>query len=137
MQTTTHKQHIGRAAVFLLVWLCALLFSTTAFAAGPTTVDFVKGQNHTQSEGATFDQNGYLYFNQNGGSGEWVEFPIEGLTAGNYKATLVYKTHDLNGIFQISIDGTNVGDPVDGQGTNGEHTAELGEVTIGGGRPMP
>lgn len=125
--------------MFLLVWLCALLFSTTAFAAEPVTVNFVNGQNHTQSEGASFDQNGYLYFNQKyhdqqpGTSGAWVEFPIEGVTAGTYKAILVYKTHENNGVFQVSIDGTNIGNPIDGNAANAEHSIELGEVTIADG----
>lgn len=132
MHNVNPRRILCGATAFLLVLLCSVLVSFRAFASESVTVDFVTSSTHTQSEGASFDQNGYLYFNNdNGAADAWVEFPIEGLAEGSYTVSLVYKTHDKNGVFQTYIDGTALGDPVNLHGSNsGDLTKELGTVTI-------
>lgn len=139
MQIVKPRKHLRRALALLLVWLCGLLFAAHAHAEEPqpVTVDFVASTDYTKSsEDIVAAQNGYLYFNEKttdgglGRAGEWIEFPISDLAAGSYKVSIVYKTHTANGVFQTYIDGMEVGTPVNGQGSNAEHTVDLGTVTI-------
>lgn len=45
--------------------------------------------------------------------GQFIEFPFEIKEAGSYKIELQYKTFPSRGIFQLTIDGMDVGEPLD------------------------
>jgi beta-glucosidase len=68
--------------------------------------------------------------------GDFIEFQIEVKEPGTYRLILQFKSYPDRGIFQTSIDGENLGKPVDMFGTSPRFglQEELGEKQLSAGR---
>jgi poly(beta-D-mannuronate) lyase len=47
------------------------------------------------------------------GTGDWIQFTLPNVPAGTYAVKLSYKAHPGRGILQASVDGVNLGSPLD------------------------
>jgi beta-glucosidase len=68
--------------------------------------------------------------------GEFIEFPLTVPEAGKYQLTLQFKTFPDRGRFQLSVDGTDLGEPVDMFGANPRYgqSVDVGERQLTAGR---
>lgn len=59
---------------------------------------------------------------------QWVSFEFETEAAGDYQVKLVTKKHEKKGVFQMSINEEQVGEPYDQYGSGGVCTVDFGTV---------
>jgi hypothetical protein len=68
------------------------------------------------------------------GAGDYMQFTTPSLNSGTYSLTLAYKAHPGRGTLQASVDGANVGSPLDQYAaTAGVTSRNLGSVSVGAG----
>lgn len=132
MQSTTLMRRVRWLAAAALACLLCLCMAVSAHAAEAVAIDCVTTTDFTWEGAKAPDQNGYLYYEA--GQNGWIEFALPEIEPGEYTLSVVYKTHDNNGVFQAYLDGAPVGEPLDHHGSNsGDLTKELGTVTIAEG----
>ena len=72
------------------------------------------------------------------GTGETLELPLPAQAAGRYRLIARYTKSPEYGIFQVSLNGAEVGQPVDlyGETIKAADPVDLGIVTLPAGRPV-
>lgn len=92
-----------------------------------------QGGATTQIDTETGFSNGQAVKLNGDGVGDYVEFTVPNLAAGTYNIKLTYKTFNSRGIVQLSIDGTNLGVPLNQYAVNPAYGAEasFGVFTFG------
>ena len=64
-------------------------------------------------------------------AGNWIEFTVPNVAPGTYQVQVKDKTYTARGIYQLSVNGTNVGSPVDQYlATATYRTITLGTITV-------
>lgn len=104
------------------------------FAAG-TAIAGREGQVGTRIDREDGFSRGESVKFESGSVGEFIEFPINVEVAGRYAIGLQYKTFPSRGRFQMSVDGSALGDPVDMFEANPRYgqKADFGERDLGAG----
>ncbi|HIX14867.1 MAG TPA: bacterial Ig-like domain-containing protein [Candidatus Hungatella pullicola] len=62
--------------------------------------------------------------------GQYVDFSFRLEEAGTYDLDLITKKHENKGVFQVSVNGEEIGEPYDQYGSGGQVTADFGQVTF-------
>jgi beta-glucosidase len=134
MKENRFKKRLAMLAVFIsFMMLCSSMSLAVSNVFEAENLARTQSGATTQVDVETGFSNGQAVKLNGDSVGDYVEFTLPNVVAGTYNIKVMYKTFNSRGMVQLSVDGTNLGMPIDQYATNPAYGAEvsLGVITFG------
>jgi hypothetical protein len=119
MNQNRFKKRLTMLVVFIsFIMLCSSMSFAVSNIFEAENLTRTQSGATTQVDVETGFSNGQAVKLNGDSLGDYVEFTLPNVTAGTYNIKVMYKTFNSRGIVQLSIDGTNLGMPIDQYAVN-------------------